>query len=176
MKKRVHTGREFFAGRSGVNPSPAGNLGRGFLRLVPVLLLGPLSPPLFAHGRQYKAPTSPEPRGSAGAAVSRGKPASSGVPATTGYPSWRMWWSLNWDRVVDIRVRSDFWVPADRRSLPRLSALLRRRGAQDQVRALCRAALGNLGDSRRHLVLSDLSRDFPWLVSRPALDEILLLF
>ncbi len=67
-------------------------------------------------------------------------------------------------------------ILSDRKSLPRLTALLGGRGVQDQVRALCCAALGNLGDSRRYPVLSDLSRDFPWLVSTPALDEILLLF
>ena len=65
---------------------------------------------------------------------------------------------------------------SDRKSIPRLASLLERRGVQDQVRALCCAALGNLGDSRRYPVLSEISRDFPWLVSTPALDEILLLF
>ncbi len=67
-------------------------------------------------------------------------------------------------------------VLSDRKSLPGITALLGKRAVQDQVRALCCAALGNIGDSRRYPVLSDLSRDFPWLVSTPALNEILLLF
>ena len=65
---------------------------------------------------------------------------------------------------------------SDRKSVPKIQALLKRRAVQDQVRALCCAALGNIGDSRRLPALSEISHDFPWVVSTPVLNEILLLF
>jgi len=65
---------------------------------------------------------------------------------------------------------------AGRKTIPRITAVLRARGTQDRVRALCCAALGNLGDSRRRPVLSRLSRDFPWPAVTPVLNEILYLY
>ena len=63
-----------------------------------------------------------------------------------------------------------------RKCVERIVELLRRRGVQDSVRALCCVALGNIGDSRRHPVLSDLTHDFPWPLGSPVLNQILRLY
>ena len=65
---------------------------------------------------------------------------------------------------------------AGRKEIPRVGELVFRKGVQDQVRALCCAALGNLGDHRRHPVLSEFTKDFPLPLATPVIREILYLF
>ena len=64
----------------------------------------------------------------------------------------------------------------ERKSVERISALLRRVDAQDSVRALCCVALGNIGDSRRHPALSALSHDFPWVLATSSVGEMVQLY
>src|SRR5688572_28887180 len=69
------------------------------LRCALTLACLSLSGPAAAHGGQYRVPTLGDPS-------SPGSPSAGGGPVTLSEGAdWRLWWTLNWDRIIDLRSR-----------------------------------------------------------------------